>query len=244
MEKSAEANGNQNPGIHPPNSKPYGLSYSEWSARWWQWILQIQAPTNPNLDSTGADCAEGQSGQVWFLAGSFGTLPTPVNRFCTVPTGTSLLVPPLNQADGAGLLDCGGPAPFNISCDSFTFNGKTGLAALREEAKISQDDPALLQLSLDNVPVSNLRAYRVQSPVFSYTLTNNNVISALLSAFGLPGPEPAGAYSPVVADGYWVMFTPLPPGQHVIHFEGIQAGGFATGGITYYLTVVPKGQLK
>src|SRR5437899_4468391 len=56
--------GNPNPGIHPINSKPYGLSYSEWSARWWQWVLQIPAATNPNLDATGVDCAEGQSGQV------------------------------------------------------------------------------------------------------------------------------------------------------------------------------------
>ena len=80
--------GNPNPGIHPINSKPYGLSYSEWSARWWQWLLQIPAATNPNLDATGANCAEGQLGHVWFLAGSFGplTISFPINRFCTVPT--------------------------------------------------------------------------------------------------------------------------------------------------------------
>jgi len=236
--------GNPNPGVHPPNSKPYGLSYGEWSARWWQWLLQIPAATNPNLDATGAHCTEGQSGQVWFLAGSFGTLPSPIDRFCTVPTGTSLLLPVLNQADGAGLLDCGGPAPFDVPCANFQFNGKTGVAALREVAKISQDNPVLLQLSIDGVPLSDVTAYRAQSPVFSYTLTTDNVISFLLAAFGLPGPEPTGTYAPAVSDGYWVMFTPLPPGQHTIHFEGVQAGGFATGGITYHLTVVPKGQLR
>src|SRR5689334_5681631 len=32
---AAAQNGDANPGVHPPNSKPYGLSYGEWSARWW-----------------------------------------------------------------------------------------------------------------------------------------------------------------------------------------------------------------
>src|SRR5438874_2855988 len=42
--------GNPKPGIHPPNSKPYGLSYGEWSAQWWQWSLQIPTATNANFD--------------------------------------------------------------------------------------------------------------------------------------------------------------------------------------------------
>jgi hypothetical protein len=231
---------NQNPGVHPPSSRPYGLTYGEWSAKWWQWILQIPTPTNPNLDSTGADCAEGQSGPVWFLAGSFGTLPTPIVRNCTIPTGKALLIPLLNAADGAGLLDCGGPAPFDVPCADFTFNGKIGLDALREEAKLSQDNPALLRLSVDGVLLSDLSAYRAQSPVFSYSMTTDNVISYLLALFGFPGPEPPGTYTPAVSDGYWVMLTPLPPGTHTITFEGVQAGGFATGGITYNITVATK----
>src|SRR5438045_3460219 len=78
--------GNPNPGVHPPNSKPYGLSYGEWSARWWQWTLQIPLATNPNFDTTGAHCAEGQSGHVWFLAGWFpGAHPPSVTRECTIP---------------------------------------------------------------------------------------------------------------------------------------------------------------
>jgi hypothetical protein len=241
---AAGGGGNPNPGIHPVNSQPYGLSYSDWSAKWWQWVLQIPAATNPNLDATGANCAEGQSGQVWFLAGSFGTLPTPIDRSCTIPTGTSVLLPVLNQADGAALLDCDGPPPFDVPCSQFTFNGKVGIPALREEAKVAMDNPALLKLSLDGVAVANIPAYRVQSPVFSFTLTTDNVITYLLNVFGFGGTQPPGTYTPAVSDGYWIMFTPLTPGKHTIHFEGVQAGGFATGGITYHLNVVPKGQLQ
>ena len=66
---------NPNPGVFPLNSNPHGNSYSEWSARWWQWALSIPAATNPVLDETGANCAQGQSGQVWFLASSFSGIP-------------------------------------------------------------------------------------------------------------------------------------------------------------------------
>ena len=53
--------------VYPPGSKPYGLSYGEWSARWWQWVLSIPPESNPILDgiqgkpSHGNHCAQGQS---------------------------------------------------------------------------------------------------------------------------------------------------------------------------------------
>ena len=31
--------------VIPPNAHPYGASYSEWSARWWQWALLSAAGT-------------------------------------------------------------------------------------------------------------------------------------------------------------------------------------------------------
>src|SRR5262245_36308823 len=69
----AQSSGNQgNPGIIPPGARPYGKTYGEWGARWWQWLLAIPAPVNPNLDPTGANCGQGQSGPVWFVAGNFG----------------------------------------------------------------------------------------------------------------------------------------------------------------------------
>src|SRR5262249_55520548 len=96
-----QAQGNQrNAGVLPPNSNPFGITYGEWSAAWWQWLLAIPAPVNPNLDLTGANCGQGQSGQVWFLAGNFGGTST---RTCTMPAGRALLVPILNAVFGAGV---------------------------------------------------------------------------------------------------------------------------------------------
>lgn len=222
-------NGNPNPGIHPPNSNPYGMSYGEWSASWWHWIFHIPTAMNPNLDTSGRDCAQEQSGHVWFLAGSFGPPVSPAVRTCTVPSGTSLLIPILTTAFGAGLGDCLSPGWGNPGlCD---------VPSLRASAAAEENNPRTLELSIDGVELRNLAAYRAQSPPFPYKLTSDG--SDNIVGFLFAKPVPNGAYSPAVADGYWVMFTPLPPGMHTIHVRGVEAGGFAND-VTYRLTVEPE----
>src|SRR5205823_8952020 len=90
-----------NPAIAPPNSHPFGLSYGEWSARWWQWAFSLPVDHHPLYDT--ADCSAGQSGKVWFLGASFaptvtgsGQVVAIATRHCTVPTGTALFFPILN----------------------------------------------------------------------------------------------------------------------------------------------------
>src|ERR1700737_919909 len=82
-----------------PNSVEFGNTYGEWSARWWQWLVSIPAATNPNLTSGTVDCTLGQSGQVWFLGGSFGDKPS-YTRSCTIESGKDLLVTPLTGLFG------------------------------------------------------------------------------------------------------------------------------------------------
>ena len=59
----------QTPGVFPLNSKPYGLAYSDWAGKWWQWAISIPSNINPLTDNTGTHCAERQQGPVWFLPG-------------------------------------------------------------------------------------------------------------------------------------------------------------------------------
>src|SRR5213594_853400 len=69
--RTAHASSSLGPDVFRPGSSPYGVSYGAWSARWWQWALSIPKATNPILDTTGANCAQAQSGPAWFLAGTF-----------------------------------------------------------------------------------------------------------------------------------------------------------------------------
>src|SRR5262245_1253253 len=86
----AGGNGNPNPGVAPPQSKAHGASYGEWSARWCQWALSFPLDQSPPAQDGAVDVSQGQSGSVWFLAGTFGGNAT---RSCTIPTGKALLFP-------------------------------------------------------------------------------------------------------------------------------------------------------
>src|SRR5690349_2030117 len=60
--------------VLPPNSKPHGQSYAQWSAAWWQWALAIPSSTNPLFEQNGknpvnVDCSAHQTGKVWYLVG-------------------------------------------------------------------------------------------------------------------------------------------------------------------------------
>jgi hypothetical protein len=65
------SSGGNEGGIFTTDSRPYGLTYGEWTAKWWQWAYSIPSDVHPAYDDNGKYCAEGQSGPVWFLAGTY-----------------------------------------------------------------------------------------------------------------------------------------------------------------------------
>jgi len=65
------AQGNRNLDFLPPHAHPFGNSYGEWSAAWWQWMFSLPATDHPAFDQSGENCDAGQTGKVWFLAGAF-----------------------------------------------------------------------------------------------------------------------------------------------------------------------------
>jgi len=51
------ADGSSEPEVFSRESAPYGRSYGEWSAAWWQWALSMPAAKHPLFDT--AQCGEG-----------------------------------------------------------------------------------------------------------------------------------------------------------------------------------------
>jgi len=211
-------------GVIPRDANAYGNTYGEWSARWVQWLLAIPAATNPALEeTTGAHCAEGQAGPVWFLAGTFGG--EPVTRQCTVPAGKALFFPLANGLFGAGVLDC-----------EPTGAGSCNLVTLRAAAAASMD-AVELHASLDGEPLPRLLHQRVQSPVVTLTYPEDN-LATVLTGVAIPG----GTYTPHVVDGYWLLLAPLSPGAHTLSFKAEITGGVFAGfvaDVTYHLTIGP-----
>jgi hypothetical protein len=134
--------------VFPTNSRPFGKTYGEWSAAHWQWLFSIPGPINPANDPTGVNAAVGQSGPVWFLAGSFcPEPPTPCSNFTltrtiTVPAGKALFFPIIDS-----------------ECSTLEGNGTT-------EAELSACAEGFMNLAtgmscdVDGVPVQNLELLR------------------------------------------------------------------------------------
>ena len=183
--------------VFPPTAIPFGKGYSEWSGEWWQWVFSIPASENPLLDGTGEKCVTAQRGPVWFLAGV--TKITEANtHHCSVPEGTALFLP-ISTVARANL----GGAPARTETE------------LRNLAKSDIDGVTDLLIEVDGVPIRHLQLLRFTSPVFSFTLPQNNVLQATGNTAAVPGTN-----FPAVAEGFYAMLKPLPGGEHTIAIRG------------------------
>jgi len=214
---TVSAERNPNPGILPIASTPHGLSYGEWSGAWWQWVYSIPADMNPVKDTTGEFAEIGQSGPVWFLAGTFGQTAT---RTVTVPQGKALFIPIINVVW------------FNTPEFGDNPWSDEQRAYARSVIAPFVDNAFNLSCTIDGVEVADLESYRATTPdgsEYLVTFPENNINGI-----------PAGTYGPSVDDGIYLMLTPLRPGQHTIHFtsasQGSILGDFALD-VTYHLTI-------
>jgi hypothetical protein len=215
-----------NKGIFPPDSRPFGLTYGEWSAKWWQWAYSLPVDKNPIFDETNCkNGANGQSGPVWFLTGVINTSGK-ATRTCTVPEGKALFFPILNSESD------------NLCPEISPPHSVEGLRAL---SKGIMDGATNLRAEVDGAPIQGLNPigttpYRVLSPVFDSKFPNNNILQ-FSGCWGKPPVAPAGEYGVMVSDGVFLMLEPLSGGHHTIHFSGqLPAFGF-TLDITYHLAV-------
>jgi len=123
------------------------------SAHWARWVVQIPAPLNPILDSTGAHCAQNQvsNGNFWFLVGDFGGTAI---RQCTIPNGKFIFFPVLNV----------------IVTEQATISQDQSLA------KQIADTITSAQASVDNVPLSSSNVIRAQSPPFGFVAPQDEIL--------------------------------------------------------------------
>ena len=182
----------QPPNVHKPAA--------ELTANWWQTYLALPGDPLGRCDLTG-------SGNIVFLAGTTGGAAT---RTCTVPTGSSFLVPLIN-----------------VECSQVEGNGNN-FAELQACASGFADNFTDLSLVIDGTQVTGLTDLRVQSNLFTFKSVAGNV-------FGVPATPSTIS----VADGYWTLIRPLTPGVHTISFGGSYPPGQFSTLATYNLTVQP-----
>lgn len=246
----AFASGNPNPGVLPIQSHPHGMSYAQWSARWWQWAASFPTATNPSGDDpNGTLCVNSNvhsNGFVirnmWFLVGSFNTQSgsPPFTRSCTVPAGRTILFPTFNaewsqaEANNQALQT---PGQFCPSFAPLPPGSPTGTsdAALQAcataQANLGLQSGASFTTTVDGKLLQNLSSYRALSAPFDIGCTADNPV---VPPTKVP-PCPAGP-NMSVADGFWIILTPLSPGTHTIEITVVIPNVFSTV-VMYTLTI-------
>jgi hypothetical protein len=183
------------------------------AAQWWQWVMAIPVSTSPLFDTTGEFAQIGQSGPVWFLAGTFGGTNS---RTFTVPAGKPLFFPVANQAyfaDTPGFWGNPPPKP---------------LAAARDACKAALEQVTEMACVIDGVSVPITEDLREQSVPFAVRLAEDNVFGLVPPHLTVPG---------CVDEGYYVLLPPLSPGQHTIYIHAANPTTGWTLDVTDHITV-------
>jgi hypothetical protein len=227
---------NANPGVFPINSRPFGLTYGQWSARWWQFAFQQENLEFCKTDKPGS--------KVVFLAGTPG--PPAVTRPCTVHTGQAIMFPVFNVSWSRVEANIQGNKTPGQTCLVPTQPNGTDYAALRAcataQANNATQSGAKLEAEVDGKTLQNLTNYRAVSPPppFTFTAVKGNPFGVC----ELVNNCSSGSLtSRAVADGFWIMLKPLSPGKHTIHFAAtvpfpnVDQPFTYTADTTYHVTV-------
>jgi hypothetical protein len=193
--------------LFTPDVKPYGLTYGQWTTKWWQWMISVPMCNNPAADESGRNaCLNQTDPNVWFIAGTLGGKA--VNRECTIPVGRAILFPVINIEVNA------------IEKPDLRTDAELISYVIKDEDDILNLDA---QTDGHKVPI-----YRVRSdpPMFPLKIPIDN-------AFEIAGETTTMATS----DGYWVFLKPLSPGQHELFFAGSCSLGARNVKATYDLTI-------
>lgn len=189
---------------------------------WLQWALGQPYSTGPIADMTGERCADGQSGSVWFLAGTFGG---PAVRECDIPAGKKLFFPLINRwcvfpseyyPDEQSILDV---LPWFAGFYDDR-RAKTCELTLRVDGKDIRPDFAALEQD----------TYIVVNEPFELNLHDEHWAVGYFE----------GGPMPTTGAGHYVLLPPLPAGDHVIELGGklCTAVPFETH-VTYHLHIGP-----
>jgi hypothetical protein len=175
-------------------------TYEEHAAGWLTWMAALPFSTGPVTDTTGEACDQGQSGEVWYLAGTPGGV---VERTCDIPAGQTLFFPLVNR--------------WAMNADIETIKEPVVAWFQSERANTCE-----LTLKLDGEPLLPDTAAMDEAlyvdvlEPFAVSLDADNFNSA--NGF-------AGGDYEAITDGHFAMLSPLAPGEHVLELGGAICDG-------------------
>lgn len=189
---SSLSQSNNSINLLPKDSNPYSLSYEEHVINYNKYILSIPTDKNPSIDETGKYCTYEQDINNSSIFYTTGGSGGFSTRTCQIPSGLGLFIPIIE-----------------VEASTAEVPGAT-VEKLHQIAKNDQDNVNSMKLLINNNEYSyeELKKYRTHTKDFEVTFPNDALFGAN------PGP------AKVVADGYYIITSPLSPGNYTIQFGG------------------------
>jgi hypothetical protein len=194
--------------------RPYGLTYGEWTTKWWDWIMAIPRQKSPLHDETGALWTANQpSSDVWFLIGNFATEASKYKTFprrkIKMQFGRSIMFPVLNCL--ATFLEY---QDLKTHEDLLKHVGNDVNSVVKKKLSINKK-------MYEPVRISS------EPKIFKLTIPEDNAFDIKNSGL-----------TDAAADGYWAFIKPLSRGNYTIGFEGSCENGRLSAGASYELDIV------
>lgn len=184
--------------------------YEAQAQKWTRWALgQPHSTSSPIADGTGEHCDVGQSGKVWYLAGTFGGA---AERSCTIPHNRHLFFPLVNRwgiNPGTSVDDEAAQTEFIDFFVGYFAENREATCALT----LRLDGEDLLGTDLEEL--DELLYVDVLDP-FEVEINADN----WATEFGFEG-----GITPTLTDGHFALLRPLDPGEHVLEIGGAVCDG-------------------
>ena len=189
--------------FYSKGESPFGISYGDWVAKYWNWDLSIPPDTKTNnllgLNENGClvhrensmvMLADTAAGGIW-------------NQKCTISHNAGILIP-----IWTGECDQGTKA-----FETYSFKQLLDCARGFDLGKVRG------QVKVDNIPVATLDALDYKTNIM------NNVTEVYSNQFNATIPinshvivERYGTF-PAAAHGWFVFLKPLQPGTHTVYYQ-------------------------
>lgn len=173
---------------------------------WQEWIFAQPKSTGPLGDMSGEACADGQSGPIWYLA---GTLGGPAERECVMPVGKQLVFPLVNFFGAIPESYYDTPEAWEAQIGAYESTGEWVL-----------DNTCELTVLLDGVEVYDDPSETFVGVYEPFEVSLPDDPDNLAAYFGL-----VGGTTQALGGGYYAHLPPLPPGEHSLEFGGSLCSG-------------------
>jgi hypothetical protein len=175
--------------FYSPSDSPFGITYGEWIAKYWDWWANIPKSQTPT--EVKYECFMHETGNVIFLIDPL-KMNGDVSYSCKIPAGKALFFPLVTS-----------------EYDKGTEGYEQATDRQLIDAAKQDDNSNAFKVILDGKVISSeyLRSLRAESPFWNITIVSGNHYDS-----------PPGVFR-AVAEGFHVFLKPLSPGSHQLYFE-------------------------